>query len=160
MRNIAFRGILFISFLFLGCGNPTLSDYNETIVVSYNKLNEINKDITPKLELYVGKPEKLAEFKKIIQGYRETLLEARKPVDDLVPIKDSGFRRNCQDLFDNYETLLLTLNLQAEKFTAPPTPDNNIMDIILEKLKNISEAEQQLKESQYRFAEQNNARLH
>lgn len=159
MRNITFSCLLLISFLFSACGNQTLQTYNDTIVTSYNELNNITKDLTPKIGTYAGKPEKLAEFKKTLEGYRKKLLEARKPVENLVPIKDADFRKNCLDLFDDYESLLLTLNLKADKFTALPTPENDVTGIIFERLKSIEESNKVLLESQYRFAEQNNAHL-
>jgi hypothetical protein len=159
MKNSLILILTCFIILFSSCQNTQVNNYNETIVASHDQLNSIGADFSSKLQTFVGKPERKEEFKKFIKQVREKIILIRKPVEDLAPQQDADFRKNALNLFDKYETLILTLNLKADLICAAPSSDNTIMLDVLDKIKNIEFAEQELIKSQYNYAEKNNMSL-
>lgn len=140
------------------CGNKTIENHNDTIVLAHNELIKIDESLSNGLTKYFGKPELKEDLKKFLSEKREQLIAGRKPVENLADFKDSNMKEYCLDLFDRYESLLLTMNLKVDVITGP-NANFEMVSMFINEFEKIDEAEKDLKEAQLRYASNNNVQL-
>lgn len=158
MKPIYTSVFVLILMIFSSCGNKTIENHNDTIVLAHDEIIKIDESISKAIPNYLGQPEKKENLKKFLKEKRELLLKARKPVEDLADFKDSGMKKKCLKIFDQYESLILTMNLRVDSLSSP-TSNYNVFDGFLDEFKKIDEAEFELREAQQNYASQNNVQL-
>ncbi len=158
MKTIYSAVFVMILMIFSSCGNKTIESHNDTIVLAHNEIIKIDESMSKGITQYFGKPEQKENLKKFLKEKRELLLKARKPIEDLADFEDSGMKKKCLKIFDEYESLILTMNLKADSLSSP-SANFNVFDSFLEEFKKIDEAEMELREAQQNYASQNNVQL-
>jgi hypothetical protein len=151
--------LLFSIFILLvSCGNQTITTYNDTIVVAHDKLIKINADFFYKCESFVGKPESKQTFKKLIEETKVKIAETKKPVEELIPIKDHGFRDAILEMFSKSEDSMATFSYKAGIITGQ-TSQQEAIDLFMKEYELFNELDVEIRDIQSRYAYYNNAQL-
>jgi len=150
--------VLVSCLIFWSCGVQTLSTYNETIVSVHQELFTIYNDFYEQYDKIIGKPNSKQELNKLIDSTKLKLIDAQKPLDELIVIKDHGLKRTLIDMYNKFDD---SLDLYKEKvdFFSDPTKQNEASVLILKEFDEFNSLDVLLKELQVRFAYYNKAKL-
>lgn len=151
--------ILFFSlFLFWSCGVQTLKTYNETIVSVHQEFFDINNKFYEKYYKLIGKPNAKQEFSNLIEVTKLQIIDAQKPLDELIKIKDHGLKETLIDMYNKFDDSLDLYKGKLDLFT-DSTKQDVASVLILKELNDINELDELLKELQIQFAYYNKAKL-
>lgn len=150
--------LFFASVMFTGCNQSNTRSYNDTIVDAHKLLFEAtNEFLSGSLDL-IGKPESKKQLLKVIDATRKKLIEAQKPVEDLLPLNDKGLRQKMLEMFstalNSMDGLEANIDILTKKDSEPKAA------IMLKGvLSSLLELDESIKEIQVEYAESNNAEL-
>ena len=154
--------VFFIAYLLISlssCGNQTNKSYNDTIVLAHEELTNINSEFYSKSKSMLTNSNSKEVFIKLIQNTKERLIEAKKPVEELIEIQnDHGLRKTILEMFSCVEDSMNEYNFKIDLLVDPKSKMESTI-IIVKEIKKLNELDVLIKELQIQYAYYNNAKL-